>query len=155
VVAVVAPVLVLAAVVVAVLLASHRPSRLSVDVEGDCLVVRIGGWDAVFALCRTLRLPLASIEGVAVAPRHLVPQTGLRLPGTSIPGILRAGFYGRGRDRDFWLVRRASQVLVIELVPGAAYRRVVLELPDPRADALRLRPAAGAYTGTFGPRQPG
>jgi hypothetical protein len=40
-------------------------------------------------------------------------------------------------------------VLVIELQRGEPYRRVVLEVPDPRAEALRLRPALGTYTGSF------
>lgn len=96
-----------------------------------------------------MTIPVASVAGVAVAPRRLVPQTGFRLPGTGIPGVLRAGSYGTGARRDFWLVRRADLVLVIELHPGGRYRRLVLEVPDPHAEALRLRPHLGSYTGLF------
>ena len=49
-------------------------------------------------------------------------------------------------------MRKAQQVLVAELAPGAAYRRIVLEVPDPHAEALRLRPLVGSYTGTFADR---
>jgi hypothetical protein len=122
---------------------------VALAVEGGELVLRITGRDAFFALSRGLRIPLPAVAGVAVAPRRLVPATGLRLPGTSWPGVIRAGSYGTGGSRDFWLVRKAEQVLVIELEPGAAYRRIVFELPDPHTVALQLRPELGAYTGTF------
>jgi hypothetical protein len=46
-------------------------------------------------------------------------------------------------------VRNADHLLVVELEPGEPYRRIVLELPDPHAEALRLRPLLGAFTGTF------
>jgi hypothetical protein len=122
---------------------------LHLDIEGDELVLRITGWDALFALSRGMRIPVMEIAGVAVFPRRLVPATGWRLPGTSLPGVIRFGSYGTGSERDFWMVRKAEQVLVIQLQPGAAYRRLVLEVADPHAEALRLRPTVGAYTGTL------
>ena len=128
---------------------ARRPSRIRLDVEGDSLRIRLTGMDAVYALRRTIRLPVVLVKGVASAPRRLVPETGLRLPGTSIPGVLRAGSYGTGSRRDFWLARRHDRVLVIELAAGAPYRRVVLEMTDPEEAAQRLRPLVGAYTGTF------
>jgi hypothetical protein len=133
-------------------LAAARPSGVQLRVDDRDLAVHITGKDALFALCRTIRLPLRLVKGVAAAPRSAVPQTGLRLPGTGIPGVLRAGTYGSGSTRDFWLVRRAQQVLVIELEPGAPYRRIVLEVPDAQAEAVRLRPLLGAFTGTFAGR---
>jgi hypothetical protein len=122
---------------------------VDLDVTESSLCVRIRGWDALFALSRGMTIPLSSVRGIAVAPRRRVPATGLRLPGTGFPGVIRAGSYGTGDRRDFWLVRRAAEVLVIELEPGEPYRRIVLELADPREVCLRLRPHTGAYTGTF------
>jgi hypothetical protein len=144
-----APVFVVCALLVALVLGARLPSGVRLDVEGESLVVRITGKDALYSLRRTLRLPLGVVTGVAAAPRKAVPQTGMRLLGTGIPGVIRAGSYGTGSARDFWLVRRAKQVLVIELEPGAPYRRIVLEVPDASAEAIRLRPLLGAYTGTF------
>ena len=137
-------------VVLALLLAGvRRPSKISLDVVGGNLVVRISGRDSFYALRRGMQIPLISIQGIAVAPTASVPRTGLRLPGTAIPGVLRAGSYGTGARRDFWLVRRAEELLVVELQPGQRYRRLVLEVPDPRAECLRLRPMTGAYAGSF------
>lgn len=118
-------------------------------IEGAELLVEIRGLDRVLALKRSLRFPVAGVRGVAVTDRDVVPRTGLRLPGTSRPGVIRAGSYGTGAARDFWLVRRAPQVLVIELEAGQPYRRVVLELDDPQAVALALRATLGPVSGTF------
>ena len=119
------------------------------DVVDDDLTLRLTGAPALLSLCRRLEVPVAAVEGVAVAPRRLVPQTGLRLPGTSIPGRVRAGSFGTGTSRDFWAVGRAEEVLVVHLLPGQRYRRWVLEVPDPRETVLRLRPVLGAWTGSF------
>lgn len=127
---------------------ARRPSDISLDVVDDHLVVKIPGRDALWALSRGMKIPLASIQGIAVCPSDRIPRTGFRLPGTDIPGF-RAGSYGTGARRDFWLVRRADHLLVIQLEPGEPYRRLVLEVADPRAECLRLRPRTGAYTGTF------
>jgi hypothetical protein len=143
------PVLLLCVVVATLLAGARTPSPIQVCVVDDSLVIRIGRKDSFYALCRGMTIPLSCIQGVAVAPRRAVPATGMRLPGTGIPGVLRAGSYGTGASRDFWLVRQADQVLVVELEPGQSYRRLVLEVPDPHGLALQLRPMTGAYTGAF------
>lgn len=126
---------------------SRRPSKIVIDIDGQNLVVQITGRDAIYAMSRGWTLPLDCIRGITVVPAHQVPQQGLRWPGTGIPGALRAGSYGFGDRRDFWLVRKAPELLVIELWPGEPYRRIILEVPEVREEALRLRPSTGVYTG--------
>ena len=121
---------------------------MQIEVVGDVLEIDLGRRDGFFALRGHLSVPLRSIQGVAAAPSTSVPRTGLRFPGTAAPGI-RMGSFGFGAERDFWCVRRAPEVLVVELEPGEPYRRLVLEVEDAHAEALRLRPACGAWTGTF------
>jgi hypothetical protein len=136
-------------VIAALLLPVRRSPTVTVRIEEDMLHVRLGLFDKLFCFRRDLTLPLADVEGVAVAPRHLIPSVGLRLPGTTLPGVIRAGSFGTGAGRDFWDVRRAQMLLVIALRPGAEYRRVILEVPDPSTAAQELRPKLGAFTGTF------
>ena len=145
------PALVVVVLIVLLLAGERRPSKISLDVMGDSLVVRISGKDSLYSMSRGMTIPLTSLQGVAVASSASVPRTGLRLPGTGIPGVLRAGSYGVAPRRDFWLVRRADQLVVLVLQPGEPYRRVVLEVPDPKEEGLRLRPITGAYAGTFVP----
>jgi hypothetical protein len=123
-----------------------RPPRLDLAVDGDTVVVAMHGCDVFFCMRARIVVPIAAVDGVCVSRRDLVPHEGLRLPGTSLGKLIRAGSYGVGAARDFWNVRRAESVLVIQLCPGAEYRRIVLEVPDPGAEALRLRPILGPTT---------
>jgi hypothetical protein len=136
-----------AVVGIAVLLATlRRPPRVDVELEGDALVVRFGGWDVLWTLRRAVSVPRAQVERVAAADVADVPapERWFRV-GTAVPGVARAGSFGRGDRRDLWDVRTGSRVLVVELRPGAAYRRIVLQVPDPEGPAARLRdlPAGG------------
>ncbi len=128
------------------LLGLRRAPKIALAVEGQELVVRLGRWDALYCLKRELRFPVAEVVGVAVLPSGSVPRRGLRLPGTELPGVIRAGSYGRGPARDFWDVRKGKRYLVVALLPVASYRRLVFEVADPDEQARHLQPALGALT---------
>ena len=134
------------ALVVLLVFGMRRPTNVRIDIEHDNLVVQLRGWDALYCVKRRIAFPLADVDGVGVYMRSQVPAEGLRAPGTAIPGLIRAGSYGRGDTRDFWNVRAAEEVLVIQLKPGSEYRRIVLEVPAPREEMLRLRPLLGALS---------
>ncbi|MCW2673470.1 MAG: hypothetical protein JWP14_2059 [Frankiales bacterium] len=138
-----------ALLVLGVLLPIRRSPTNRLSVENDVLRIHLGIADKLYCCRSDVVVPVTDVKGVAVSPRRLVPASGLRLPGASFPGVLRAGSYGTGSARDFWNVRRADTLLVIQMRPGAAYRRLVLEVPDPSATAHAMRPALGAFTGTL------
>jgi hypothetical protein len=124
-----------------------KPSSPAVDidlVDGN-LVIRMRGLDMLVAFRRTLRVPADHVRGVAVQHRDRLPQIGMYFPGIALPGVLYAGAFGVGDQRSFWHVRRAELLLRIECVPGAEFRRLVLQVPDPTAIAGVLRPVLGAY----------
>jgi hypothetical protein len=133
------PAVVLIAAVVPLLLATRRPPDVRVWTSDSQLCVRVAGWDAVWVLRRGVSIPVAQVQGVAVAPLSRIPRQGWKLPGASIPGVIRAGVWATAGNRDLWDVRTAEQVLWIELQPGAPYRRIILQLPDAHATALELR----------------
>ena len=131
-------------ILVAVLILNmRRPAKVSVRIDGEQLIVELRGWDVFYCCRRRVVVPLNEVEGVGVFPRDMVPRQGLRLPGAAFPGVIRAGSFGIGAKRDFWDVRTGAQLLVVQLKPGAAYRRLVLELPDPQEQLRRLRPILG------------
>jgi hypothetical protein len=125
------------------LLNMRRATNIRIHVADGQLNVELRGWDAFYCCRRSIQLPVEQVAGVGVCRRDLVPAQGFRLPGTSFPGVIRAGSYGTGSRRDFWDVRSATQLLVVQLAEGAPYRRIVLEVPDPRETMLALRPALG------------
>lgn len=129
--------------IVLAVLNMRRPTRLDIRVDAGQLIIHFRGWDAFYCLRRRLEVPVTAVEGVGVYDRTVIPAEGLRLPGTALPGVIRAGSYGTGPSRDFWDVRTGQRLLVIQLKPGAKYRRLVLEVPDPRQTMLDLRPVLG------------
>ncbi len=97
------------------------------------------------AFRRTVRIPADHVRGIVVQHRDRVPAIGFHFPGLAVPGVLYAGAFGFGDDRSFWHVRRAELLLRVECLPGAEFRRLVLQVDDPTALASRLRPTLGAY----------
>lgn len=118
---------------------------VDVDLVGNDLVVRMRGLDMLIAFRRTLRIPIDHVRGIVVQHKDRLPQIGMFFPGIAVPGVLYVGAFGIGDDRSFWHVRRAERLLRIECRPGAEFRRLVLQVPDPTALASRLRPVLGAY----------
>jgi hypothetical protein len=144
--AVVIVALVWGAVLAAVVAAFRAPARIDLQLDGGVLIVELGPWDRLLCLRGPVRVPLRDIRAVRAVDRDELPRPGLRLPGSSLPGVVTAGSYGVGAQRSFWDVRRARRVLLVVCRPGAEYARLVLELPDPDAAAQRLTHslAAGA-----------
>ncbi|HVF05455.1 MAG TPA: hypothetical protein VNA20_11505 [Frankiaceae bacterium] len=114
---------------------------VAVSVEPPDLVVRITGWDAVWALRRTVRVPLTQVTGAAVEPRPAVHRKGLRMAGSYVPKVLKSGSYAGWRWSEFWVTRWPERVLVVRCAPGARYDRLVLDVPDPEAVAELVRTA--------------
>jgi hypothetical protein len=107
------------------------------------LAIELTGLDAVYALEGGLVIPLDTITAVRVEPRQTMEkQRGIRAPGVAFPGRIAVGTWrGRG-GKQFWCVHAAERLLVVEVEHGE-YRRLVLEVPDPDAEARRIRKEAG------------
>ena len=111
------------------------------SVDGGILEIRVRGVHKLWALKSRIRLPLAGVRDVRHDPD--VARTlwkGWRLPGTHVPGLITAGTFYRGGEREFWDVRRPRRVVVVEL-EAAAYDRLIVETNDPAA-AVRMIDAA-------------
>lgn len=125
--------------------ASVSYARVDVSLEdgGETVAVTLRGLDVLWALRRHVRVPRRAVLRAQVLDRSKVKPSGLRLPGTELPGVLRAGSFGRSPNREFWDVRSGPQVLVLTLADGQPYRRIVLQPRDPGSalDALQLSPA--------------
>jgi hypothetical protein len=114
-------------------------TNVELTVDGGQLTVRLSGKDALLAFKRSITVALSDIAEVSTPVRKDVPRHGLRLPGTEIPGFIRAGSYDRGAKREFWDVRKGQTVLVIDMTRADPYVRLVLEVDDPAGKAQWLR----------------
>lgn len=107
------------------------------DLEGHDVVVTVSGPDRVWSFARTIRVPRAELTNAVALARRDLRAPWLRWAGTEFPGVIKAGRYrARGGGLEFWMVRKAERVLVIET--SGRFRRVVVETDDPDGDAARI-----------------
>ena len=140
--AAVALVALVALLVAAFLLPARRRPRITLEQSPEEVVVVLHGWDAVYSLRRRIVVPRRLLARVFADDRGDVPARGLRVPGTALPGVIRAGTYRADGRREFWDVRRADRVLVLDCVEPAPFHRIVLEVADPDGEAARLQAEA-------------
>lgn len=105
----------------------------TVSVEGDELSIDIERLDKVWTLTSHISVPIAHVRGATADPGIVREPKGARRPGTHIPGVLVAGSFEQDGERVFWDVHDMTKAVVIELADGEKYRRLVIQVEDPRA----------------------
>lgn len=124
---------------------------IRIDLDDRVVAIRLSGWDAAFALRRTLRVPVRAIGQARAAPWLIDARpSGLRATVASWPfwlGPVFAGSYlGTGRQWSFWAVRRAAPDQLLELriadAPDAGrYRTIVVTVDSGIEVAARIERA--------------
>ncbi len=100
-----------------------------VEIRDGKLRLVIEGFDKVLALRSTLEISLSHVRGASLDPDALRERHGLRLAGTSLPGVVAAGtFY----DGEWWFldVHNPERAVKIDL-DHEHYRALVVEVADP------------------------
>jgi hypothetical protein len=115
---------------------------VKISVAGDKLAVEVLGWSKLWCVKRRLDVPLRCVRRVRVGG-ELPHGYWVRMPGTCIPWVIKAGSYWNGSGWSFWDVRgRRDNVLVIELT-GWQYDYLVVEVADAPAALEQVRNALG------------
>jgi hypothetical protein len=114
---------------------------VDLTISGGNLVVHVRGADQLWAFKSSLEIPLAHIANIKADPALARGWWhGIRMPGTSIPGVLTAGtFYQDGR-RVFWDVHDPDNTVVIEL-KDERYQELIVEVADPKAAVALVKAA--------------
>jgi hypothetical protein len=68
--------------------------------------------------------------------------SGIRAPGTHVPGVITAGTFYQEGERVFWDVHDPESTVVIQL-KDERYVRLVIEVDDPPATAAAIRGVLG------------
>ncbi len=131
-----------AAIGVALLMMKGAPA-VGLTVEGGELTLRFGGWDRLWTLRKVVRVPVTTVRSVSISRLNdVAPEKYQRMHrGTALPGLIRAGSANTSGGAELWDVRAdAGDVLCIDLTDPAPYRRIVLQVPDPKdtRDSLGL-----------------
>ncbi len=117
---------------------------VEVSIEGTTAVFAVQGWDKLWALRSRLEIPLAHIRDVHTdASPKMGWFQGLKMLGTDIPNVFRAGTFYQDGGWVFWDVRHAEKTIVVEL-HDERFQKLVVEVDNPAAVVGRLKQAVGA-----------
>jgi hypothetical protein len=101
---------------------------MQISISDDQFKIDLDGWERFWAFYfnADLHIPLSHITQVSTdEPRH--SWTDVRLPGTFLPGVIKAGTYYTDRGKEFWYVTRLGRYLTLEL-ENEFYKRIVLSV---------------------------
>ena len=114
---------------------------VEIKVAGDKAVFEVEGWDKLWSLRSRLEIPLAHVKGVHADPQPAMGWfDGLKLVGTAIPYIFRAGTFYQEGDLVFWDVRNPEKTIVIEL-EHERFDKLIIEVAEPDVAVRLLRNA--------------
>jgi hypothetical protein len=118
-----------------------------IEITNGHLRVVVEGFDKVLALRSSVDVPLTHVRGASQDPDALRERHGLRLGGTSLPGVVAAGTFFDGR---WWFldVHHPERAVKIEL-DHEHYAALIVEVenPDETVAAINAAVAALASSG--------
>ena len=114
---------------------------VEITVAGDKAVFEVEGWDKLWSFKSRLEIPLPHVKGVHADPEPAMGWfDGLKLMGTAIPHIFRAGTFYQEGDLVFWDVHNPEKTIVIEL-EHERFAKLIIEVAEPNEAVKLLRNA--------------
>src|SRR5947208_11163562 len=96
-------------------------------------VFEVKGWDKLWSFKSNLEILVEHIKSVYIDPNPAMGWfDGMKVGGTAIPYIFRAGTFYQQHELVFWDVRNAENTIVIEL-EHEHFKKLVIEVADPNA----------------------
>jgi hypothetical protein len=112
---------------------------VKINIEGTKAVFEVEGWHKLWSLRSTLEIPLAHIRNVYADPEPAMGWfQGLKIAGTELPDIFRAGTFYQQGGLVFWDVRNPEKTIVIEL-EHEIYEKLIIEVADPRQEVQKIK----------------
>lgn len=111
-----------------------------IEVSHGDITIALTGWDGFWAMRSQIKVPISHVTSAHVDPISIARSRSrgmIRLGGTYVPGAITAGQYRAGDKWLFWLVHKASEVLVIDL-QDEHFSHLVLETPNARELAIAI-----------------
>lgn len=118
---------------------------VQLTVTPDRLFLEVKGSHKFWALRSSLDVPLEHIRGVHADPKPAMGWfQGLKIAGTDLPNIFRAGMFYQEGDKVFWDVRHPKKCIVIEL-EDESRAKLIIEVKNPEAAVQEIRKAMADY----------
>lgn len=114
---------------------------VEISIEGDKAIFDVEGWHKLFSLRSRLKIPLVHIRSVDIDPQPAMGWfDGLKLAGTNVPNIFRAGIFYQQGNFVFWDVQTPENTIVINL-KDEHFAKLIIEVADPQGAARLLKDA--------------
>lgn len=108
-----------------------RFNMVTVQREHDKIIFKVEGWDKIFAFKSNLEIPVANITAAYADPDiQMNFLDSLKLLGTNIPQLFRAGTFYQHKEIIFWDVRNTKNVIVVEL-EHEHFKKLIIEVENP------------------------
>lgn len=103
---------------------------MQLSLNQDQLVIQLDWYEQLlaFTLHNPMTIPLAHLRQVT-AEEPPSRWTDLRVPGTHLPGVIKAGTYYTRHGREFWYATIDRKFLVLEL-REEPYEKIVLTMEN-------------------------
>lgn len=109
------------------------------------LLLEVKGTHKWWALASKMTIPLAHINGVHHDPKPAMGWfQGLKIAGTDLPNLFRAGYFWQDGDRVFWDVRHPKKTIVIELEDEKC-AKLIVEVKDVAKALAEIETALESY----------
>ena len=115
---------------------------VEVVLRDDNAIFKPRGWSKLWTLTTSVKVPLSAIRDVRKASSRVADSvTGMRLPGTYLPGVIVAGSYREKGQWTFWDVRGSGANAIEVDLDGVRYRRLIIDVANPEEEQRRLQAA--------------
>ena len=117
---------------------------VEIRTEGDHVAFEVQGWDKLWALSSKLMIPASNIVRARPAPGvEMKWFDALKLAGTGIPPLFRAGTFLQHGEMVFWDVRDREKAIIVDL-EHERFKKLIIEVADPAQAVATLNGLAGA-----------
>jgi len=114
---------------------------VEITITGNMVVFEVEGWHKLWSLKSRLNIPLAHVQAVHSDPAPAMGLfDGLKIAGTDVPNIFRAGVFYQEANFVFWDVRHPDKTVVIDLA-DEHFAKLIVEVEDPQTTVAYLRNA--------------
>ena|SRR5436190_24185747 len=111
---------------------------VEITIENDKAIFEVQGWDKLWSLHSRLEIPLSHITGAYIDCEPAMGWfQGLKIAGTDVPNIFRAGTFYQQGEWVFWDVHHAENTIVIEL-DHENYRKLIIEVANPELEVEKI-----------------
>ncbi len=104
---------------------------VDIQIEVDQIHFIVKGIHKFFAFKNKITVSKKNLVSVKFDPEAVKGVwKGIRLLGTHVPGVIRAGTYSHAKKLQFWDVIRSEKAIIVELA-NSRYEKLIIEVADP------------------------